>query len=221
MEPKVQTSFIPKKSLAESAAPRSRGVSILMLLGVAVFLITILLAGGVFLYERFLEGSIESKDASLQKARAAFEPALIEDLKRMSARMSLARGVLNSHLAPSTIFTLLEEATLRTVRFRTFTYTLVGEKASIAMHGEARSFGDVAIQSDTFANTRRLRDPIFSNLNLDSNGNITFNFAGTVDPGLILYRNQTLSSAPPSVPAAAPTPIQTPAPSPATSSPTR
>lgn len=217
MEPKVQTSFIPKKSLAESAAPRRRGVSIFMLLGVAVFLITVLLAGGVFLYERFLKGSIENKDASLQKARAAFEPALIEDLKRMSARMSLARDVLNNHLAPSAIFTLLEEATLRSVRFRTFTYTLVGGKASIAMHGEARSFGDVAIQSDTFANTRRLRDSIFSNLNLDSSGNITFNFTGTTDPSLILYRNQALASAPPPAPA----PIPTPAPSPATSSPAR
>lgn len=196
MEPKVQTSFIPKKSLSEAATPRARGVSIFMLLGVAIFIITVFLAGGVFFYERYLQGSIASKNEDLKRARAAFEPAAIEDLKRLSARMSLARGILNDHLAPSAIFLLLENSTLQTIRFRSFTYTLTGSKAAISMRGEGRSFGDVAVQSDTFSNGRRLRDIIFSNLNFDQNGNVAFEFSATVDPALILYRNQDLTKLP-------------------------
>lgn len=204
MEPKVQTSFIPKKPFSSGTAVRPRGVSIFMLLGVALFIITIFLGGAVFLYERYLTGAIASKNAQLERARAAFEPALIEDLKRMSGRIALARDILNNHLAPSAIFSLLEQSTLTTVRFRSFTYALSGSKATIVMRGEARSFADVAVQSDTFTGGRRLRDIVFSNLNLDSSGHIAFDFSATLDPSLILYRNGDLRPAP--LPALAPAP---------------
>lgn len=202
MEPKVQTSFIPKKSLVEATSPRRSGISIFMLLGVAVFVISVFLAGGIYFYEGYLEGAIGEKDASLKRARAAFEPALIEDLKRLSNRINLARGVLDNHLAPSAIFSLLEESTLRTIRFRSFTYTTTGSRASIALKGEGRSFGDVAVQSDTFAAGRRLRDVIFSNLNLDqTTGTVVFDMSATVDPSLILYRNQNREAPLPPLPA--------------------
>lgn len=211
MEPKVQTSFIPKKSLQEASSQKSRGVGLFLVITLAIFIITALLAGGVYLYEQFLQDSIVEKNASLERARAAFEPALIEELKRLSSRMTLARGVLNDHVAPSNIFTLLEEATLSTIRFRNFNYVVSGPKATISMRGEARAFADMALQSDVFSATKQFRDPIFTNITLDAANNAVFDFSATLDPSLILYRNQRFSPTPPQV--------TTPPPAAATTSP--
>jgi hypothetical protein len=45
----------------------------------------------------------------------------------------------------------------------------------------------VAYQSEVFGKERALENPIFSNLDLDSSGNVTFTFTTDVNPGFIAY----------------------------------
>ncbi len=188
MDPQVRTSFIPKKPITAAAPVRRGGVGVFFLIGLIVFLASLIAAGASFGYLRFLTQSIASKSASLERARGAFEPAVVEELIRLDNRMRFGSQVLGAHIAPSAIFALLERGTLASVRFKSFDYALESEgKAVISLGGEARSFSDIALQSDTFGENRALRDLFFSNINIDQGGIVVFTMRAIVDPSLLAY----------------------------------
>lgn len=190
MEPKFRTSFIPRQAMVPvKGATRGGGGNILFLITFILFLAAVALSAGVFFYQQFLEQSIESKRAQLDRAREAFEPALIEELSRLDLRIDSARTLLDQHVVQSELFVFLEQNTLRSVQFEDFNYSVAPDgRVSLTMRGRARSFGAVALQSDVFGKSRFIRDPIFSDLNLDQVGNVIFKFSAFVDPTLISYR---------------------------------
>ena len=194
MEPKFQKSFIPKESLAGSVTKVRRVggvVGIMTLLSLVIFIISIALSGGVFLYQQYLQRSIENKKDSIDRARAAFEPSLIRDLSRLDARIESAKEILSTHLAPSTVFSLLEDLTLQNVRFTNFSYEATdGGIGKLKLRGIARSFNAIAQQSNLIGASIVVHDPIFSNLGLDDKGNVTFDFTATVDARLLSYKEQ-------------------------------
>lgn len=188
-----QTSFIPKKTYDVGPAPQTKASSltgILSFAGVTLFVLSIVAAGGVFLYERYLETSLVRKQESLERAKSAFEPELIRELSRLDDKFVIGRQLLNAHIAPSAIFKLIEDITLQSVRFLDFSYAVTEVGVRITMNGEARSFSSVALQSDEFAKNRSLRQPEFSGLGLDARGNVVFQVTAIVDPQLISYRER-------------------------------
>ena len=189
MEPKFRTSFIPKQPIITTpAASARRGPGLLFLVSLIVFLSAAILAGAVFLYQQYLKQAIVNNSASLERARAAFEPALIEKLKRLDSRIITANTLLNVHLSPTELFRFLGDTTLQNVRFSDFSYSVSApDKITLSMKGQAKSFAAVVLQSDEFAKTHQLREPVFSNLNLDDRGDVRFDFAAHVDPGLVSY----------------------------------
>lgn len=190
MEPKFQTSFIPKKPISVAPKKRTEGnpAGIFFLLGLILFLASISTAGGLFLYQQYLIQSIERKSESLERARAAFEPALIKEMNRLDVRMKSAQEVLDKHMALSAFFELLEKSTLKSVQFENFNYSVDGEgKINISMRGRALSFSSVALQSDTFGNSTFIKEAIFSDLNLDQSSDVVFNFSAVLDPSLLSY----------------------------------
>jgi hypothetical protein len=190
MEERVKTSFIPKASLkVEHAEVKHRGpVSLVNLVAGLILLIVILAAAGVFLYEKFSEQNIISKQASLERYRAAFEPDTIRELARLDTRIASGRLLLRNHVAVSKLFDELEKLVLASVRFNDFSY-----KYSDATHviltasGEAGSFNAVALQSDAFSKSPIITEPIFSNVNISKTGTILFNFTAVVDTSRIGY----------------------------------
>ena len=143
---------------------------------------------GAFLYQQYLVQSIERKEVSLERARSAFEPALIKEMSRLDARMISAQEILNKHTALSAFFELLESTTLKTVQFDDFGYSVDAEgKMLISMKGKALSFASVALQSDSFGDSALIQEPIFSGLNLDTKGNVVFDFTAILDPSIVSY----------------------------------
>ena len=59
----------------------------------------------------------------------------------------------------------------------------------VVLRGWAKSFNEVALQSDSFAGEKFIQEPIFSDINLDESGNILFSFSAILDPSLISYGN--------------------------------
>lgn len=194
-EQKTHTSFIPKKSLTVARRqPKGNNIGIFFLLTLVIFIGVIALAIGVFLYQQFLLKNIEQKSASLERARAAFEPALIQEISRLDIRIHSARDILDNHKAISAFFDLLEAATLKSVSFENLDYrTDEGGRTSISMKGRALNFSSVALQSDIFGKNKFVQEPIFSDLNLDKKGDVIFNFSAFIDPRLISYENAILS----------------------------
>lgn len=191
MPDRVTTSFIPKESLVSERAPKSPRRSPFVLVNIvagAILIVAVLASGGMFLLKTYTEQSIVAKRESLNRQRAAFEPATIEELLRLDKRLTASHGLLRSHVALSTMFNDLESRTNVNVRFKNFKYEPAGPgRYLVSMNGTARSFNAVALQSDAFGKSTIFKDPIFSNLNLDQSGTVVFDFAAVVDPARVSY----------------------------------
>lgn len=193
MAEQFQTSFIPKKTFDVGPAPKAATSSvsaIISFVAVILLVLSIVSAAGVFLYERFLLTSIKNKEETLERAKSAFEPELIRQLSRIDAKFTIGEELLDSHTAPSGLLDLLEDVTLETVRFTSFSYLSDSEGLHLTMQGEARSFASVALQSDELGRNRSLRDTAFSGLTLDERGNVQFTVSAIVDPTLVSYRER-------------------------------
>ena len=154
-----------------------------------MLIISIVLSIGVFLYKGYLAQNIAAQSATLSRAQAVFEPNLIRDLIRLDTRINESKRLLAGHVAVSPFFELLGGTTLQNIAFQSLNFSVVGGKATVSMKGQARSFSDIALQSDVFAKTKQIRDPIFADLNLDQTGNVVFSLSAALDPSLTLYRN--------------------------------
>ncbi len=191
MDPQVSTSFIPKKPLAEARSSGGGAYGLIFLLGLLIFITSILAAGGAFLYVRYLSVSVEGKKASLAKYQEAYDLPTIQTLVRFDSRITESRKILQKHLAPSAIFFFLSDQTLEKVRFTDFSYSLSGSEHSvdITMTGITDSFATVALQSDKLGSSKSLRDVIFSSISIEKDGKVGFSVSAKVDPALIYYGN--------------------------------
>jgi hypothetical protein len=212
MENKFQTSFIPKNSLDNGHVKIKTPLNVLFLVSMVIVTLTILSAGGVFGYSLFLSKRIDSLSKELAIKEKTFDYDKVEEIVRVDNKLDAAAALLESHTAVSGVFAYLEENTLKNLRFNDFEYSYISPtRVSVAMRGQARTFGAVAKQAELFSTASKqsgLNEPIFSDLDLDENGNVTFSFLADVDPTLISYENN-LPSASASVPATTPTPVST------------
>lgn len=193
MESKITSSFIPDKMpgapVKRNAASRVAGSSadIFVVVAIVIFAASLALGAGVFLYDKYITTSAKAKSEQLQRERKLLEPATVRELMRLDKRLSAAAMVLNSHVAPSALFDLLEKLTLKSVYFENFEYTAGGvDGAVITMVGKASTVNGVALQADIFGKSRAIINPIFSNLNLVSDG-VEFDVTTTISRDAIEY----------------------------------
>lgn len=192
MDTRLRTSFIPKKTLIlknEAGGAARVSINLFLSLGTIVFFLMIALSAGVYLYKVVINKKIYQEGLDLEKAKKAFEPSLIADVKRLDGRITAAKAVLDKHAVALPVFDLLETLTLKTVRFTKFDYK--NEKSgvpTVSLDGEARGYTSVALLSDSFAGDERIKNPVFSNLNLNESGGVKFSFQASLDPGMISFK---------------------------------
>ncbi len=189
MDPVVPTSFIPKKPLVGEASRGGGGL--LVLLAVLIFVASILAAGGAFAYGQYLNSALVDKNESLKKAEGAFDTASIIDLSRLDIRLGQARELLQSHVAPSGVFTFLSATTLERVQFTSLNLAVAPDgSAKILLTGVADSFSSLALQSDQFSTAKVLRDVVFSGISTGATGFVQFSVSANVDPSILSYAKQ-------------------------------
>jgi hypothetical protein len=189
MDPQVQASFIPKKSL-DMATRRGGGFGgLVFLIALLIFVASLVAAGSVFAYTKYLNNAIVSKSASLTAAEGAYDPGTIQDLVRIDNRLTQANILLHKHIASSGVFAFLSNQTLPNVSFGTFDYELGTDgSAKISMVGVADNFSTVALQSDQFDGNKLLKNVDFSNITSDpQTGQVRFSVSATVDPSVLSY----------------------------------
>lgn len=181
-------SFIPKKTLSQRGKKKRHSSGLFFGVSVIIFILTLVTAGAVYSYSSFLDKRIASMGQSLERAKQAFEPSLIIELKRLNSRINSADSILGGHVALSKFLLLLEEITLKTVQFTHFEYNISGNIVQVSLSGKARNYSSVALQSDLFGQSKFMKNTIFSNLGLDEDGNVMFDVVTNVDLSLILYK---------------------------------
>jgi hypothetical protein len=220
MEPKFQSSFIPKGPLATTGTAtrisRDSGHSILGTLAVFVFTFAILLSLGVFGYEFYLKANISKMTGNLATAKQSLEPETIQKIADLDGRIISTKDLLENHIVLSPLFDYLESSTLKSVRFTQFQYLTTDKGLELTMRGQARGYGAVALQSEIFNKSPYFRNPIFADLDLDDKGNVTFSFKANLDPSIVSYKkgvaNMVITEEPaqPIAPAATSTSTTTP-----------
>lgn len=194
MEPKFKTSFIPKKSLSQNTPQptvhkQERKHSLASVFAFLMLVIALGVSGVVFFYTSFLESSIANKAESLERAREAFQPALIKELERLDDRIESAEQILQEHIAPSGLFSLLEATTLKSVRFQNMTYSMLTDTVEISLEGEALNFDAVALQSDVFGSNRFIREPIISGLDITGDNLVAFTVTAQIEKRFLSFEN--------------------------------
>jgi hypothetical protein len=189
MESHFQTSFIPKKPVMATSPSRSKApINLFSLIATIFFIAALALSGGVFFYKGLIIKQIEENKAALEAAKTAYDPEAIQELIRLDSRLEAGKNLLNSHVAVTPLFNFLSSVTLKSIRFKDFTFTyLASDKIQVAMKGQAQNYTSIALQSDLFNEQKNLKNTSFGDLALDPSGSITFSVSTTIDPGLTSY----------------------------------
>jgi len=216
--------FIPHDTAVAAAPSRRRGGGgglndLFLLCGIVLLVASAALAVGVFLYAQFLQQQSASKVQQLQRAEAAFEPSLIEQITRLDDRMHAASTVLGNHLAPTAFFSALDQATLQTVSFGTLHLEAPDpQHISVTMQGVAQSVNSIALQAELFSQNGVITDPIFSNIARQADG-VHFDLTANVNPTALNFESVVQSASAAATQTSLPAQQQQPAQQSATSSP--
>ncbi len=197
MQERVKTSFIPKASLQVERDHRTptNPIALANVVTVALLILAILASAGMYVFERYTTQSIKTKQESLERSRAAFEPATIRELARLNTRLETGTKLLSTHTALSRLFDDLELRTLASVRFAEFTYAEPNPgRILLTMAGTAPSFNTIALQSEEFAKSSIITEPRFTNVNIDNDGSIRFDFSGIIDLSRLRYTGEPLEA---------------------------
>ena len=126
-------------------------------------------------------------EASLTRAKESFDPGLLSVFENLDRRLNAAEDLLEEHTTLTPLFVLLDELTLKSIRYNYFSYVNNGQAAAVKMSGEALDFPSIALQALEYNKNGRLINPIFSNLGVEQGGNVTFDVSFNVDTALVSY----------------------------------
>lgn len=191
----MQTSFIPKKPIVESR-PEGSGISLFLLLAIIIFIVSLALVAGVYMWRTSLLAQIETDKQELVKAKDSYEEGTILPLIRLSDRIQVSQNLLNKHIAVSPIFTKLEENVLRNIQLKSLKFSYgAGDKIKIDLAGTARSYDALLKQSDAFGDQSLrsiISEPVISDFSPLANGDVSFNFNAYVNSNVVLYSNTAI-----------------------------
>ncbi len=192
MEPNTPvTSFIPKKSVVEESLPkRESSVGLMTAFVVIAFLVTLVVGGGMFVWEKASRLQLESSKKNLEEQKAKFQPEVVGQFKRIDERMSVASELLSKHNSPLKFLSLLQSIVYKDVSFSGVTYTR-NEKDGIkaTFSGEAKDYQTIILQSDFLNTNKYIKEYTFTNLSPKENGRISFSLVLTLDPDYVLTKD--------------------------------
>ncbi len=205
MDPKFQSSFIPKGSPTStggtsyastnfaSGRPLKEG-NLFSFMATIIFALSFLAALGLLGYTYYLNYSINRMKAELVAARDNLEPEVINELIRLDSRLNFARDLITNHQIVTPLFAFLSASTPVTVRFKDFNLSHTEKGVVLRLQGEARGYGALALQADIFNKQKFFNNATFSDFNLSEKGDVVFSFQATVDPSLLSYENSIAHS---------------------------
>ncbi|MBI2025222.1 hypothetical protein HYT04_00325 [Candidatus Kaiserbacteria bacterium] len=187
LPPTIPTSFVPH-STAVPQKFRSDFTGAFGFFAYAVFGIVFLLALGVFLYGRILASDQSSKDAALAEQVKNIDQTTVENFIRLRDRLVSSGALLAKHAAFSEFFSSLEKILPSTVRFTTLRLSIDSTGVpEIEGSGVAKNFNALAAASTAFAKDGRIKDAIFSNIDIGKDSSVSFSLAATLDQKMVVF----------------------------------
>ena len=196
MEPKFQTSFIPKKPIVTapgSAFSPIHSTNIFSTIATILFILTLIASLGLFLYKNILLGKISEGEKNLSEARSAFQPEKMQELIYANSRIIAVNTLLQNHLMPSRLLSLLETLTLKKTRFTRLEYGVHKGAYTLSIDGDVLSYNALSEQLDVFTSSDFLKEVTLSSFNLGENGIVKAVLSSHFSPSLVSYKEYTSS----------------------------
>ena len=206
METKFQTSFIPKKPLTQpgssssSASPsiEHQTTSVVLMVGVFVFILSALAAGGAYGWQVFLNSQQNEYKKNLDDLKSNVNLQLIVELKKEATKIDLASDLLNNHVAFSQIFGVISTFTASNIRFTGLDLQAPADRSKgvkLTLNGYSPDYDSLAFQSDELGHLEALGikniilNPIIQNPVQNANSTISFDLSADIEPTSMLYKN--------------------------------
>lgn len=224
--PTIPTSFVPHAPGGGEQKFRTDFTGAFALLAYGALGIVFLMAIGVFVYERVLEGKRAAQNTALAQEEANIDTETVESFVKLRDRLNQSRILLDKHTALSYYFDELARVLPENVRFTTM--EVAADPAGVVKvqaSGVAKSFNALASFSSTLGEEKsKIRDAIFSKIKVSNkDSSVSFGFSASLDSELIKFKapasaesiNEAESGTPtPSAPTQSSGPAPTPKPSP-------
>lgn len=183
------TSFIPQQK-ASSLEYRPKKPANFVVYSFIILVISGLLFGGAYFYKQQLIKRSDVLKESINRAQFIIDPALLNELTKVSGKIDSAKLVLSQHTSLLPIFSLLEKVTLKSVRFSNFSFSFSAEGVpTVNLIGDADSYSSLALQMDSFNKNSDIKGTSLSDMILGQSGRIKFNVSIKLDPSFIIYKS--------------------------------
>ena len=195
MDNSFQTSFIPKKPIDTSVHPirteKKHHKSPFSVLATILFVITLIISGGLYFYKTTLEDARGNLISNIEKVKNSFNQSTIQELELFSKRISSSKEILNKHIMMSPMFELLGDLTIPAIQYTSFYHEDKDGEFLVTISGISYDYHSIALQANVFDEDRNqpFKNVVFSNLNTNQDNYVTFDLSFTVDPRILSYEN--------------------------------
>jgi hypothetical protein len=202
------SSFIPKDTNATpKVLQRKRTFHVFGFAASTMLIVSLLAAIGVFLYEKYSDKQLEKARAELVKEQSLDLGSKMVEIAVFDRQLSLARQLLDNHIAPTRIFAELERMTKQSVQFTSFDYTYdPGYLAELDVKGGTNELTSVAVQKNEFSDQKLFSEFSVENIGLvledttdpkvvisvtpSSDNRVDFSISGSINTKLIQYTGE-------------------------------
>lgn len=113
---------------------------------------------GLFAYKYYLNTQLTAERGNLNALNDTTTERKLSEIQTYDHKLTIARSLLDNHIAVSRIFNVLEDSTKQTIRLISFEYTYdPGFEAEIKLGGDTKELKSVALQK-----LQVINDSIFS-----------------------------------------------------------
>ena len=135
-------SFIPKRGEAKSSRRKQKSqVYLFTIVSYVLIFATLLAAGAVFLYGKYIDAQLEQSIAALNQEVSSFNEADMKQVQDFHGRLSQAEVRLNNSASVVSVLEAIEAATIGTVKFTSF---------SLKREADSHYLVEAKVETDTF-----------------------------------------------------------------------
>ena len=190
MASNFQSSFIPKGPITEEVFKKKK-TSILDVLAVSLFIISIIASAGMYFYKSIVKKDIQNLESQLALAEKNIDKANINEMAKFGKKLKIVKSIVSKHQVVSNFLATLSSSTVSSVQFTEFGYDGIKNDAlSVTLRGKAANYASIALQENVLSQNKYFRSTDFSNLSLSDKGMVSFDLRISVDPKISAYDPQ-------------------------------
>ncbi len=192
-------SFIPKEEEAKKVRNHIERIrnylNAFVFIGAIVFALSVGGAVLSYLFVGYTTTELAQMQTRLNQATQGADEATISELNRFDTRLRVASDLLQNHKIMTPVLAEIEDYTIQAVQLSSASIDFNSAGLlSVSGTGESLNYQALATQSDSFSDSPRMTNPIFSSFQENQDNLVTFDYTFELDPSLVnAFNNSPIS----------------------------